>query len=182
MSSYQEFLKAHYCNIWQSVPVERKLGKGPMNQLSPDFCVLEFAPFTGRDMWTYATSGMSLLLTHETMELHIFSSAQDSSLVELLTVIAHYHATGKQLHLDDTVNFGRPWQRDSHCTYGLLSLPYLDGPKLQNIPYYSTECYWLIPITEQERNFKVKFGLEKLEDEFELMGIDYINPNRASIV
>lgn len=182
MNPYQQALKIHYQKSWNANPIAKKLEVGPMKQLNPDFCVLEFAPFEGRTMWTYATNGMSILLGRRTIELHIFSSIQDDSLVELLTVIAHYHATGNEIQLGHTVNFGKPWQDNSKCTYGLISLPYMDGPDLESFPAYSTECYWLVPITLQERDYKIKFGLESLEEKFDLIGLDYVNPNRASAV
>ena len=182
MISYQHALQTHYHKNWDTKPVAKKLDAGPMKRLSPDFCILKFAPFSGRDMWTYATNGMSLLHDKRTIELHIFSFIEDDSLVELLTIVAHYHATGSELRLGDTVNFGKPWQEDSKCTYGLISLPYLDGPELESFPAYSTECYWLIPITVEERDYKIKFGLESLEEKFDSIGLDYINPNRASVI
>lgn len=125
---------------------------------------------------------MSLLINSVPIEPHIFSAEQDPSLVELLTVLAHYHATGAQLNLGHTVDFGKPWQANSKCTCGVLSLPYLDGPKLESMVSHSVKCYWLIPITKQERDFKIKHGLEQLEKSFDTIGINYIDASRESAV
>lgn len=181
MTFYQNALSKHYGSVWKSIPNAEQWTAGPMRNFNPDFCVLEFPPYTGRDMWTYATDGMSLG-NKDSIELHIFSNKQDSSLVELLTVVAYYSFTDVQLNLGETVNFGKPWQESSLCAYGLISLPYLDGPELEEMLEYPTKCYWLIPITQQERNFKAKFGLEALEEQFDLTQIDYVNPNRPSAI
>lgn len=70
----------------------------------------------------------------------------------------------------------------SACTYGLISLPYLDGPSLEWNADRSVRFLWLIPITKAERDFKMKNGLEVLEARFEEMGFDYADPARASVV
>ena len=44
------------------------------------------------------------------------------------------------------------------------------------------KCYWLIAITIAERNFKIVNGVEVLEDLFEKVSIDYLNPDRKSVV
>lgn len=67
------------------------------------------------------------------IELHIKSPVQSTSLVELLTVVAHYHCTATSLGVGHTVNFGRSWLPDSLCSYGLVSLPYLDGSPLEEL-------------------------------------------------
>ena len=119
------------------------------------------------------------------LELHLFSPVQTEDNVELLTVIAHYHRTGSMLALGHTVNFGRPWLPGSVCEYGLISLPYLDGPKLEH--FYtddgsSVRFLWLLPITKAERDYKKSFGLEELERRFDAASVDYLNPNRQSVV
>lgn len=182
MNLYQKTLSAHYQSVWKAEPVIRRWEAGPMKKLNESFFVLEFPPHLERKMWTYATNGMFLLNQQRPLELHLFSATQDLSLAELLTATAHYHATGDALDIGHTVNFGRSWQEISSCTYGLLSHPYLDGPELENMSTFPTKCYWLIPITEKERDFKIRFGLEELEERFEADGIDYINPVRPSAI
>lgn len=152
-----------------------------MKTVNADFCIVEFPPHGERNMWTYATLGMSHF-KQPSIELHLFSSEQDYSLVELLTVIAYYHIVDKQLDLGHTVNFGRPWQGNSSCAYGFISLPYLDGPELESVEKYSVKCCWLIPITKEERNFKAEYGIESLEEKFETVGLNFIDINRESAV
>ncbi len=64
-----------------------------------------------------------------------------------------------------TVNFGRSWLPGSRCTFGLISLPYMYGPILEEFKFgnSTTRCLWLIPLTQQEIEFKRKYGPETLE-------------------
>ncbi len=106
--------------------------------------------------------------------------------MELLTVIAHYHRTGRELGLAHTVNFGRPWLPGSACEFGVLSRPYLDGQELEFLELSAAttpvRCLWLVPITRDEATFAKQNGLDALEREFERADLDYLDPNRASVV
>lgn len=135
-------------------------------------------------MWTYATCGMSALIPSVPIELHLFSPFATNSHVELLTAIVHYHLTGAALNLGHTVNFGRPWLPESQCEFGLISLPYLDGPGLEQLTLddKTINFAWLIPITESEVKFKKSNGLEALEHEFEQANFNYIDPKRSGVV
>ncbi len=98
----------------------------------------------------------------------------------------YYHKNFKKLNLWHTVNFGRGWQDNSSYDYGLISLPYINGPNLENL-YLESEkekCvkfYWLIPINKAEVNYKKEFGIEALEELFENHSFNYLNPNRKSV-
>lgn len=174
----------HYAKVWNNSPQIFLWDKGPFHDLPPEFRILEFKPSKKRDMWTYATRGMSSTNSKKRIELHIFSKSRDHSIIELLTVIAHYHHTSENLELNDTVNFGRAWQDDSQCTFGFISLPYLDGPGLEVLQNTGLEInfYWLVPITASEKAFRKKNGTDALEDLFEDKGLNYIDANRASLV
>jgi hypothetical protein len=152
-------------------------------QLPPGFQVLVFSPSNTRKMWTYATCGMSQQSDAPALDLHLFSPTRIESHVELLTVVAHYHLTGAYLDVGHTVNFGRPWLPESKCDYGLISLPYLDGPRLEWLGEKELKIHflWLIPITANEVDYKKEHGLEALEARFERSKFDYLNPKRASI-
>jgi hypothetical protein len=185
MASYSEALRAHYQKAWSSkVYREERWTKGPMASIAPDFSVLVFRPHGKRDMWTYATSGMSNTGS-ETLELHLFSPSEAPELVELLTVVAHFHLTAQPLGIGHTVNFGRPWLDSSMCDHGLVSLPYLDGPKLEEFSAITlsrlVRCLWLIPVTRNEVRYKQEKGMEALEARFEEVGFDYVNPQRSDV-
>lgn len=159
-------------------------GYGPKEKLDDDFKVIEFPPGEKHNFWIYSTAGMSIGLNERNIELHIFSSKQDRSLIRILASAASYHRNNEPLGLNHTVNVGEPWQDDSICDHGFISLPYLDGPDLEI--YENTEGHihnlWLIPITEAERDYKIEYGWERLEELFEEKGLDYINPNRESLI
>jgi hypothetical protein len=179
-------MTAHYVSNWKNEPAVRRPSKGPTWELPADFCVLEFPPTQSRDLWTYATCGMSQPGDDSPIELHLFSPQQSDELVELLTAVAHYHRTGHRLGLGHTANFGRPWLPTSPCEYGLISLPYLDGPSLEECKISQSSevvrCLWLIPITKKEREYKITYGLESLEQKFEEANFNYADPNRSSVV
>jgi len=116
--------------------------------------------------------------------LLVYSPKSDNLLVELLTVCASYHRNGLPLGLHHTVNIGQPWLDNSKCDHGFISLPYLDGEELEIFSFGGQEihCYWFIPITEKERDYKVENGCEALEQLFEDKRFDYLNPNRDSLI
>jgi len=186
MLKYANLLRAHYQRVWQRVPTELRWHGGPLDELPRDFSVLEFGPDTRRRMWTYATCGMSVETDENSLEIHLFSPVQATEHVELLTVIAHYHRTAARLGLGHTVNFGRPWLPGSHCSSGLISLPYLDGPDLEFLRHselkQDVRFLWLIPITVEEVRYKKEHGLGSFENLLETGNVDYVDPLRKSLV
>jgi hypothetical protein len=86
------------------------------------------------------------------------------------------------MSLGHTVNFGQPWLPGSRCTFGLITLPYLDGPKLEWLEEPRVRFLWLIPLTESERRFKKECGLDALEGKFEEQKFNYLDPARQSVV
>lgn len=160
------------------------LDKGPMKDVNPEFTILIIPPNKKRDMWTYATVGMSSLDTAMPIELHVFSNEKNDRLIEILTAIAYYQLEGKILKLDDTVNFGIPLQFNSDCDHGLISLPYLDGEGLEKLHINShiVSFFWLIPITKEERDYRWKYGIDSLEEIFEKKGLNYLDLYRKSVV
>ena len=183
-SNYTSDLKRHLCGLWGAFAEEAKWPAPPNRAPSPSPTVLVFRPRRERALWTYASCGMSDPSLPNPLELHLFSKREDQSLIELLTIVADYHRTGSPLGLHHTVNFGRPWLEGSRCDYGLISLPYLDGPKLEEMRYlnYIVRCLWLIPITRAERDFKANNGVEALERLFDAPPFDYAEPSRPSVV
>ena len=182
---YRKEILKHYEKTWNlSDYYFINLEEGPMKEFDPNFTIIVIPPNEKRDFWTYATLGMFNSQTEPYIELHLFSENEDDSLSEILTAVAYYHMTGNKLFLDETVNFGRSWQTGSTCDYGLISLPYLDGVSLEkllinNITIY---CYWLIPITEKEKNYRWSHGIEKLEKKFESNQFNYLDTYRSSVV
>jgi hypothetical protein len=175
---------AHYESIWGKSWSYVDFPKSSKAELPIDFSILEFSPREARNMWTYATCGMSLGRTDCMLELHIFSDVKRRDVSEILAACAYYHITGKPLGIGHTVNFGRPWAPNSKCDFGLISLPYIDGPQLELMAINDAAeilFLWLIPISFDEVEFKKKNGLEALEKLFEERGFNYIDPLRNSI-
>lgn len=196
MPNYPALVRAHYENVWGVKSEFLKWTKGPSHDLPKDFCILEFAPTPSKSGWGYATCCMwdeedaVGAEQAELLELHLWSpvksltcSGQGNHL-ELLTAVAHYHRTGAKLGMGHTVNFGRPWLPGSNCDHGLVSLPYLDGPSLEDLHMenISVRCLWLIPITQEEVDFKRENGLDALEELFEETAFNYLDsPPRYSV-
>lgn len=182
-TNYAHAIETHYASQWSARPEHVPWDKGPVAALPVPFRVLRFPRSTHMD--AYATVCMSQPADSERVELHLLTAARDRSspeLAELLTAIAHYHRTSTSLGLGHTVNFGRPWLAGSACSYGLLSLPYLDGPGLEWLSEPRVRFLWLIPVTEAEVRFKQEQGLEALERRFDESRFDYLDPGRRSVV
>lgn len=183
---HQERILAHYERQWSGGTSDSFDPVGPaprLKEFPPGFRILVFAPRPSRDMWTYATCGMSTEHDPEPIEIHLFSPVPDPALVGLLCMVANYHRTGAALGHRHIVNFGQPWQPESLCDRGLLSLPYLDGPKLEWLEGDPRVRFlWLLPITNEEREFAKVNGLEALECRFETERFDYLDPRRPSVV
>lgn len=182
--SYAAALRQHYESYYGLSGRPCSWQKGPREKLHPDFFILEIPPNDKHPFWAYCTVGMSLDQSAESrLELVLYSPYQDDSQVELLTACASYHRNILPLDLHHTVNFGRPWLAASILDHGFISLPYLDGEALEIYDWENRElhCYWLIPITEQERDFKISHGCEALEQLFEDRSLDYLNPHRSSL-
>ena len=177
-------LQQHYERVWSKPTEECAFDAGPIRELPPEFKVFCAPPSARRMLWTYATAGLSCVAHVPAIELHLFSPKKSLGLVELLHAVAHYHVNGPGLDWAHTVNFGRPWLDSSRCEYGLLSLPYLDGPALENFSDEggSVKCYWLVPITADEVRFKASQGIDSLEGEFERQRFNYAEPGRKSVV
>ncbi|WP_316843005.1 suppressor of fused domain protein [Pedobacter gandavensis] len=185
MKTYITELVGHY-EAYFGVPGKGlKLGKGPTDKLHPDFFILEFPSNKKNDMFCYCTVGMSADRSDDNLiELFVYSAKAEEGLIELLTVCASYHRNGLPLDINHTVNIGQPWLNNSQCDYGFISSPYLDGSELGVFEYNGQEigCYWFIPITQKERDFKIEHGVEQLEHLFEDKQLDYLNPERNCLV
>ena len=176
-------IERHYAALWGPVRGRLAWDRGPIHELPTGFEVLHFHRAT--DASVHATCGMSTAEDAAPLELHLVTRRADAvrpELVELLTVVAHYHRTGARLGLGDTVHFGRPYLPGATCEHALISLPYLDGPTLEWMRAPRTRFLWLFPITPAELAFKKSRGADALEARFEAAGVDYLDPRRASVV
>lgn len=177
-------IQKHYEEVWGlKASICFPVG-GRLHELPLDFKVLRFDSSDSRGMRAYATCCMSQPDDVHPIELHMFSKVDAIEIPELLTVTAHFHRTAQPLNLGHTVFFGKPWLDKSPCQYGLISLPYLDGPSLEilNMSSKTVRFFWLIPVTKAEVEYKKLRGLEKLEERFEHAKVNYLDPIRESVV
>ena len=185
MNNYTDLLRKHYENFYGIEGNRKDLAMGPKEKLNSNFYILEFGYNKRHSMWTYCTVGMSLDRADDNLiELVVYSPRQHESLVELMTIHASYHRNGQLLNIHHTTNIGQPWLDNSKCDYAFISLPYLDGEELEIFNYNGKiiHCYWLIPITEKERDYRAENGSEALQQLFESKQIEYLNPERKCLI
>jgi hypothetical protein len=183
--SYTDQLRRHFELYFGLTGKQLILDAGPKEKLHPDFVVLEFPPNSRHNMFSYCTVGMSCdRLDDNRIELLIYSPKADESLVELLTVTASYHRNVLPLNLHHSVNIGQPWLDNSKCDHAFISLPYLEGEEFELFSFEGNEvhCYWLIPITEKERDYHLENGCEALEELFENKQLNYLDPDRECLI
>ena len=181
---YTNSLRAHYEQFFSVNGTVKKWTKGPTEKLSDDFYILEIPPNSVRNLWIYCTVGMSSEAIEYPIELFIYSPQQHESICELLVMTASYHRNVLPLNLHYTVNIGRPWFESSQCDHAFISSPYLEGTRMEifSLNDKIIYCYWLIPITREERDYKIEHGWDALEQLFEAKSLDYSNPNRRAVV
>jgi hypothetical protein len=161
---------------------------GPIEQRIPGFFVYVAGPGPRLQGWTYLTSGCWKATAHHQhgLEFVLSTNAEDVRHIEVLTVLAYYHAgpDSQRLDLGHTAPIGEPWAPGSLCDSVLISLPYAYGPDLEVCSWNAGHIRVLtaLPITPAERALKVNQGLEKLEQRLEDTAADFANPLRPSVV
>lgn len=156
---------------------------GPAAEELPGLRVAEFAPGPRTGLWVYATVGGWEARDDPRLELLIAAPERDERHVELVTMAAWYHGR-RGLGAGHTLPIGEPWLPGSACDCFLVSLPYPFGPELEvcNLRDGHLHVLWLLPITAAEREFKVREGVEALEQRFDASALEYWVPGRASVV
>ncbi len=172
LDHYEYFFDVDYTGI--------KLDLDIMSELNDEFCVLKFKPTEQRDVWIYATHCMSCTEDFAPVELYMYSQTEHDEIAEILTNIAYYHKTTSNLESTHVIEFGKPWNKGSNCDYGLVCPPYIDGPEFEECGNIS--CYWLLPITKQESDYRIEFGMEALEEKFGNDEFDFLDCARDSVV
>ena len=117
------------------------------------------------------------------MEFVLVAPESSARHVELLTMTAYYHAT-ETLEHGHTFPIGQPWLPGSSLDHMLVCRPYPFAPDFELFASDGAHVNlsWLLPITEAERDFKVRRGLEELECRFDEARIQYWNPSRMVVV
>ena len=168
--------------------VEEHWHLGPIEQRIPAFHVFTVGPGPRFPGWTYLTSGCwKATAAHQHgLEFVLSATTRDRRHVEVLTMLAYYHAGPDHQRLDvgHTVPIGEPWVPGSLCDAALVSLPYAYGPDLEVCAWNAghVRVLTVLPITGPERAFKVSHGQEELERRLEGAQADFANPMRPSVV
>ena len=117
------------------------------------------------------------------LEFLVLADAQDPRCVEIVTMAAYYNRT-QGLGVGHTLPIGEPWIEGSSCDHLLISKPYPLGPELEicNLAGSHIHVLWLLPISKRECDFKVKKGLDVLEERFERAQLKYWDAFRPSVV
>jgi hypothetical protein len=190
MMSNHELLLKHLESyfVGQKINV-RQLRFKQLNKALPNLKTLEIEPGGDNpDLWIYITSGVFEGSRDDVfVEFMIISPERDEKQVEFLAMAAFYHTTpepGFKLGVGHILPIGESWKPNSICTHFLVSLPYPFG---KDFEIWRTEkehghIFWLLPITNQERVYCLENGQEVLEQKFEEVGLEYWNPDRASVV
>jgi hypothetical protein len=179
-------LRQHVRTFFKGPPEEEHCWTvGPAADILPRLRIIEFAPGPRANLWVYVSLGAWEANPDgdAKLEFLIMAPYQDLRHVELLTMTVWYHSR-QTLGLGHTFPIGEPWLRGSLCDHMLVSRPYPFGPELEicQLGEQHLHVFWLLPITPQERAFKVANGLEELEQRFEAAGLQYANPLRSSVV
>lgn len=181
-----EALESHVQAYFSGHPVEHRYWtEGPIGTIIPDFRVLELGPGPRSHLMTYVSIGSWETDHSEAPRLEFLTHVEhpQESVVEQMAMLAYYHAT-HELGIGHTLPVGRPWLPNATCDCLLLSYPYTLESELWT--FESDDLHikfaWALPITQRERAFHNKFGLENLEQRFEAAGLEYWRLDRDSIV
>ncbi len=186
---YNEKSRLHIDKFWHNNKKKEFVWKtGPISQAYKNFSVMEIEPIEKQEEWVYITLGASELHSpnHERLEFFILSPTQDKIHIDTLAMLANFHADFSYggVYLGRVIEIGRPWMNNSSCEYFLVSLPYATGKEFELFEndLYKIRFLWLLPITYSESMYALKYGQERLEYKLEEMSVDYLNPQRKSVV
>jgi hypothetical protein len=178
----------HVQSFWpDSSTFEEHWEEGPIQENVPGFQVLRIKSRPPGRPVIYMTDGCFVSEPNEHVghEFFLISPKEDRRHVETLTMLANFHADERyRLGVGSVVNIGDPWLPASNCDHLLISIPYPYGPKLEwlKLPNVCIRFLWALPITSREAAFVELNGYEALEQKFDSVKVDYLNPLRLSVV
>jgi hypothetical protein len=178
-------VRMHYETFFDREGVELTWPHGPAAHRLGAFRVLEVPPNEQTALWTYASVGAFALGpgTGEPLEFLLLTEQATERGVELVTMVAAYHHTGR-LALGSRLPLGQPWLEGATCDAFLLSVPHPFGPTLETarVGERAVRVLWLLPITSAERRFAAQHGLEALEQRLDDAPVEYWRADRPSVV
>jgi hypothetical protein len=186
--SLHEIITSHYAAFWGpsrvsvTRPSERVLG------FLRELRIAEVKPRGRSDMWCFASIGAWYGTCESNHNLEFVAVARDRSqpVKDKLALVAQYQAGAMASRLDvgHTVPIGSGWMPGSPLDHVLISLPYLWGPRLEDLvlPDRHIRVLWVVPIHAIEAQYRHAKGLEALERRFEDARLDYLDPRRRPVV
>lgn len=183
--AYTKWLQRHYEDHFDVEGIRLNIPDQSDKKLHKDFFVLEIPPNKRHNKYAYCTVGMSADRLDENLtELFVYSPVKSNTLVSLMSWCAAWHRNRFAIKTNHTISIGQPWLHDSKCDHGLVSKPYMDGQQLEFFHFggHIIHCHWFIPITQLERDYRMKFGTPALEKLFAKKQLDYLNPRRKCLV
>lgn len=170
----------------------------PSDNGLPVISILEIAPTSERDGWTYITCGASVQeqeLPDKTPDWIIprteylcYVKEKATWPVDVLNLLGRLPFE-KKTHLFwwHTVNYLSPIDDETETTQSALLLlpPYFEDTDFDDFMLYGDDVRFLmaLPITEEERSFAAEYGGEMLEEKLLAANSDFIfDPKRESII
>jgi Suppressor of fused protein (SUFU) len=190
MTSQQIYskLSEHLNKTWAENVKERfTWDLGNIREVLPNFSVIQISPHAEGEPWVYVTFGAWEVICDKShrKEFFILSPMKNARHVETLTMLASYYAcSNNKIDIGSCIAIGRPWLENSGQDRLLVQLPYPYGPELElcQLNDVLIKFLWVLPISDVEQKYLSTMGLEALEEKFEEQEIDYLNPNRNSVV
>lgn len=181
-------LSEHISQFW---PTEKKelftWELGRIKKVLPNFMVLRVTPNTPNEPWVYITHGAWEVENGDIFRYEFFILAPYESPihVETLAILSSYYLeSNNKISVGTCINIGREWIEGSTCKNLLVSLPYPYGPDFENFNSddVKVKYRWLVPIHDSEKKYLEHSGLEALEQKFDEMEMDFLDPCRPSCV
>jgi len=184
-----EALNLHVHELFEGHEIAlRRWPLGPIEQRIPAFQIFAIGPGPRFGGWSYLTSGCwKATAQHQHgLEFILSTNGDDMRHLEVLTVLAYFHAgpESQRLDLGHTTTIGESWMPGSRCDSMLIALPYAYGADLETCAWNTGHARILtaLPITSAERDLKINQSVEALEQRLEDAGADFSNPMRSSTV
>ncbi|MCC7000382.1 MAG: suppressor of fused domain protein [Deltaproteobacteria bacterium] len=176
----------HAETFWQG----RRINKfswdlGPIKDSIPGFVVGRVDQGGSDDAWNYFSIGACDVEREGRHEFVLASPVESPRHVETLAMVAHAYTDPRQaVGLGRVLNLGQPWLEGSESAHLLVSVPYPFGPKLEwcRAPLGTIHYLWLLPITASEAAYCEQHGVEALEQRLEEREVNYLSPDRPSVV
>jgi len=185
----------HYIQYWGE-PIEvNKLDWPQEGGLGGSFRIVKFVP-QADEKRIYATVGLSAQAMPARLptpndafepraELFIYADLETNSLIELLTALVVYPFENQTfLWTRQTILGKSPVTDHSKMTSVYITSPYFEEESFHSLHIndHHIQMLWIVPIYESEREYKIKYGWQALEELFEEKELDIWSLQRDPLV